>query len=468
MRQRKSANLILVLLMCVGRTACLSGSMRGWLTTGDHTILLRQLPTIYGRTGGGSGVHISVDRNKRYQTMEGFGAALTSSAAYVIHNSPEYDEIVNELFSPYAGIGISYIRLPMGASDIQAEAPYTYADTPYDFNLDHFSIQKDRQFILPVIKKALRVNPTLKIVGTPWTAPAWMKNTNRLQGGQLKWDANVNEAYAKYFVKFIQSYQNEGINITAVTVQNEPLNGNNQYPTMEMSWQQESEFVKHHLGPMFRSNNIKTKILIYDHNWDNIDYANNILNDHETSQYVSGVAWHCYAGDKNAPLQVHNSHPNVDMYFTECSGGDWATDFSGNLMWNTATLFIAQPRAWTKTVLLWNLALDENHGPHVQTNGGCKTCRGALTVNSHGGYTKEVEFYLIGHLSKFVKPGAVRIDSSTGQNTNTVAFQNPDGSVAVLIQNSDSSSHDVTIQVNNDGRSYTYNMPGHAIATFVL
>ncbi|XP_052079907.1 uncharacterized protein LOC127718046 [Mytilus californianus] len=441
------------------------------LTTGDQSKKLSQENDLYPLHDNNNLPQININKNQRYQTMEGFGAGLSNSAASVIYHSPKRHEIMRQLFSSTGGIGVSYIRITMGGSDFQAVPPYTYDDMPNgqtDFQMNHFSIQKDREFFIPIIKEALSLNPSLKIVATPWSPPAWMKSTNTLYGGDFHqdWDGKYQQALSLYFVKFIQAYKAEGIDINAITIQNEPRLQTSGYPTMTMSWQIQRDLIKWHMGPLFRQNNINTKILILDHNWDLHEYPENILRDNDATQYVGGVAWHCYAGDKSEPERLHSKFSNIDQYFTECSGYAGSPNFKGNLVWNFDNLFLQQPRVWAKTVLFWNIALDQNHGPRVQVQ-GCKDCRGVITVYSGSDrYQKEVEYYIIGHLTKVVKTQAVRIDSTDNVNgLRSVAFENPLGTIAVVVLNTQDQSKQFALNFN--GVRYSYNLPGKSVASFL-
>ena len=357
----------------------------------------------------------------------------------------------------------------MGGTDFQAVEPYTYDDLQScqenDFNMVSFSIQKDQDFIIPIIKQALSINPSLKIMATPWTAPAWMKTTNSLFGGEFRQGSNYQQAYATYFVKFIQAYQNEGIQIDAITVQNEPKHSDNSYPTMLLSWEAERDIIKNYLGPAFSQNGINTKIIIYDHNWDDTSYAGNILSDSGAAQFIAGSAWHCYGGNHDTPGNFHNQHPTKDIYFTECSGGGWAPDF--NIVWGSRIISIGQTRNWAKTALYWNLALDDNHGPKVGV-GGCSNCFGLITTHSNGDTTKKPEYYIIGHMSKFVSPGAVRLDTPAygWDDVHSVAFQNPDGSIAIVVLNP-RNYMDQDFYIEIDGQQYQYTLPRESVATFV-
>jgi glucosylceramidase len=438
-----------------------------WLTTGDgHTKLQRQ-PDISLTPGTGSNsLQIQVDESIEYQQMDGFGAALTDSSAWLISNTLDVTQttnLMNKLFSPTEGIGISYLRLPMGASEFVTSTHYTYDDLPpglTDTDLVSFSIAPDRAYIIPILRQARSVNPQLKLMASPWSAPAWMKSPETLYGGSLR--PVYYGVYATYFVKFIQAYQAEGIPIDAVTVQNEPHHTDGSYPTMRMEASEQVDFVADYLGPAFDQAGIRTKILTWDHNWDEPAYALEVLSDSRARRYAAGSAWHCYAGAPGAQTSVYEAHPDKNIYFTECTGGDWDTDFVSVLVWNLRNLFIGAVRHWAKTVLLWNLALDENHGPH---NGGCDNCRGVVTIHPDGTADYSVEYYIIGHLSKFVTPGAHRIASNMydGQ-IETIAFRNPNGSKVLIVLNSDTTS--LPVDVNWSARHFSYDLPAQSVATF--
>jgi glucosylceramidase len=439
-----------------------------WVTTGDGTEKLNhRAGTSFSPGTGSNPVQIQVDEDTRYQQMDGFGAAVTDSAAWVISHTlsiEQRDLLMNKLFSPEDGIGINYVRLPMGASDFVTSTHYTYDDMPpgqSDPDLAFFSIAHDRAYILPILRQAKGINPQLRFMSSPWSASAWMKSSETLYGGSLKTD--YYPAYADYFVRFVQQYQDDGISIDAVTVQNEPHHADDSYPTMWMEWFDQADFIKDYLAPAFDEGGIaNTKILVWDHNWDEPDYPLDILNDAEAKAYVAGSAWHCYAGTPDAQTLVHEAHPDKDIYFTECTGGEWDTDFASVFVWNFRNLFIGAIRHWAKTVLLWNLALDENHGPHI---GGCDNCRGVATIYQDGMVEYNVEYYIIGHLSKFVVPGAYRIASTMhDRQIETVAFQNPDGSKVLVVLNS--SSDPVGFDVQWRGQYFSYDLPMQSVVTF--
>jgi glucosylceramidase len=462
--------LTLVLAMPVHTpSATAVGIVDVWLTTGDQNKLQHSYVPLY--PGNGSNLlKIQVNENITYQQIEGFGAALTDSAAWVISTALDVTQthtLLNKLFSPSEGIGISYLRLPMGASDFVTSTHYTYDDLPpgeIDPDLDFFSIAHDQAYIIPILRQARSINPQLRFMGSPWSAPAWMKSPETLYGGSLQ--PGYYQAYANYFVRFIQAYEAEGVSIQSITIQNEPHCTSVTYPTMWMEPEQQAEFIKHYLGPAFGDAGItNTKILIWDGNWDEPGFPVEILEDSDARAYVAGSAWHCYAGTPDAQTAVHEIHPDKDIFFTECTGGEWDTDFASVLVWNFQNLFIGAVRNWAKVALLWNLALDENHGPH---NGGCDDCRGIVTVHRGSGEVEyNVEYYIIGHLSKFVDPGAHRVESDhLPEKLESFASQNPDGSIVLVVLNPGTSSGSLSFDVLWSGQHFSYSLDTQSVATF--
>ncbi len=440
-----------------------------WVTMPDKSLLLeRQEDVSFGRAADPETLTVAVDDGVRYQRMEGFGASLTDSSAWLIANrlsERQREELMKLLFDHEAGIGISYLRLPMGASDF-ALGLYSYNDMPQgeaDPELSRFSIEHDRAYVVPLLKQALAINPELSLMASPWSPPGWMKTSDSLIGGNLRPDSY--EAFARYFVKFLEAYRDEGVPIGAITLQNEPHHVPSDYPGMRMNAEEQTLLVKKHVGPALREAGLATDIVIWDHNWDETYYPLAVLNDPEAKEFVAGTAFHGYAGQVEAQSRLHEAHPDKGIYFTESSGGEWATDFGANVRWDMQTLIIGATRNWAKTVLKWNLALDENHGPKL---GGCQDCRGVVTIGqSTGEATLNEEYYAFGHASKFVRAGAYRIESDSHGNESieTTAFLNPDGSLVLIALNSSAVSLD--FQVKWRERAYAYTLPAGAAATFV-
>ncbi len=477
-----SVLLIPLFLFSTGLTACSKNdkpkpgepvqgnSVKSWITTGDQTKLLAEnSETLFLDNIPAGMAVLRLDTAFTMQEVEGYGAALTGSSAWLINRklTPQTRQaLLNELFDPEAGIGISYLRLTMGASDFSL-SDFTYNDLPAgqtDFGLEQFSLSQDREDVIPVMKEILQIAPDLKILGSPWSPPAWMKTNGKLAGGRLR--ADCYPVYADYFVRYIRAMKEEGIAIDAVTVQNEPLHFTANYPCMQMQVNEQLQFIKSNLGPVFEAEGITAKIITYDHNWDRPDYPITILDDPEARKYVAGSAFHAYAGDVSAMGTVHQVHPDKALYFTEISGGAWATDFAGNLMWNMRNIFIGTARNWSKNALLWNLALDENYGPQ---NNGCGNCRGVITINSvTGEITRNEEYYAIAHFSKFVRPGAQRVSGNLPQSAGdagVVAFQNTDGSKVMIAANY--SNEAVRFAVEQGQRIFTVNLPARSVTTYL-
>lgn len=441
-----------------------------WLTTADLRQHLDREGNVSFSTGSGSDViRITVDENKTYQQMTGFGASFTDASAWLVYNKlnkGQRDQLMKMLFDPKQGIGLSFLRQPMGASDLTlpSSGEYSYDDMPKgqtDPDLTHFSIQHDEAYIIPVLKQALQINPNLKIMATPWSPPGWMKSTDSMEGGTLNTDAYG--PYANYFVKFIQAYQAQGIPIYAVTVQNEPLYQPVGYPGMSMPADQEANFIANYLAPAFAKNHITTKILGYDHNWDQPAYPTTLLSDANTNAALAGTAWHCYAGAVEVQTQVQNTYPNKDTYETECSGGQWE---GNNGLAGTMNLLVGATRNWARTVVRWGMALEPNGEPNLGTGAACTQCRGIVSIDQNSGkVTYNGDYYGLGQASKFLQPGAVRIDSSAGSNgVMDVAFKNPDGSKVLVVYNSAASSQRFDVQWG--GQTFAYTLPEGAAATF--
>ena len=446
------------------------GEVGVWLTTGDKVKLLNHEGVLELReTQTGTWPVVEVDTAQTFQVMHGFGAALTGSSAYLVQkemNATTRDEVLKNLFDPIDGIGISYVRLTMGASDFSL-SDFTYDDMPAgqtDFQLNNFSLSRDVEDVVPVMQQVLSIQPDLKIMGSPWSPPAWMKTNGSLKGGKLK--PECYSVYADYFVKYVQAMEANGIGVTSVTPQNEPLHFTAGYPCLDMSAGEQLDFIRNHLGPKFQAAGLNTKIIVYDHNWDVTDYAITILNDPVARQFVSGSAFHAYAGDVTAMSTVHYAHPDKELYFTEVSGGAWATNFKDNLMWYMRNIFIGTAQNWSTTSMMWNLVLDQQYGPK---NNGCSNCRGVLTYHTQTDQvTYNEEYYSIGHFSKFVRPGAVRISASRPaelSDVGIVAFRNMDGTKAMVACNYSNASKTFTLKQGD--RFVNYTLPATAVVTLV-
>ena len=454
------STMLLILVGCQ-KKSIQSYTFTPYLTAGDKSALLQEGISIQTDEANPSIYKITVDTKKKYQTIDGFGAAMSESAAYVLSSLSETkrNEVMEALFGE-SGIGIDFVRIPMGASDF-ALNNYTYNDltSGTDLTLEQFSIQRDLLYVVPRLQQALALNPDLKLMGSPWSAPAWMKSPQKLNGGSL--NPIYHAAYADYFVKFIEAYDALGLPIYAITPQNEPLHETSGYPSMLMTVAQQINFLKV-LGPKFEENQIDTKIIGYDHNWDNTFYPQALLNNEDIKPYLDGVAFHCYAGSYTAQQTIQTNHPDRDIWFTECSGGRWATNFGSNISWNLENVFLGSLNYGSRSVLLWNLALDTQDGPQ---NGGCTNCRGVVTVNDNDTYTLNEEYYMIGHFSKFIDKDARRVDAkSTSPNLLTGAYLNPDGSLVIVAHNK--TNADMLIQVDINGHLFNYSLKRMSTVTF--
>lgn len=468
-----------------------------WLTTVDRTQLLtEQAPVAFGDAHS-TAPTVVVDPELTFQTMDGFGASITDSTASVLYGLTEdaRDRVLRDLFDPAAGIGLSMLRQPIGSSDFTAEPTHYSLDDVLpgetDYALDAFSIARDEARILPLLRRAKEMNPALTIMATPWSPPGWMKTRDSLVGGALIDDQRVYNAYADYLVRFVRAYADAGVPVDYLTVQNEPQNRTpDGYPGMAMPVAQQARVIEA-LGPRLAAVSPATKILGYDHNWSTheADIANTPPGEDPETDYpaellqtpaaawLAGTAYHCYSGDPAAQTVLQKRFPDKGVWFSECSGSHGVGDpaervFRDTLTWHARTITVGVPRNWAKSVVTWNLALDENGGPH---NGGCGTCTGLLTVRS--GITDDTaveqnaEYFTVGHLAKFVHPGAVRIASTSfgtpswnGQVTD-VAFRNPDGSTVLVAHNENDDPR--TFAVAQGSKSFEYTLPGGALATFV-
>ena len=430
-----------------------------WITKADSSVLLQKQAPLSFDTISNSFPSIIVDSTTSYQTIQGFGYALTGGSAYVINklDASTKNNLLHELFGNDANsIGVNYLRISIGSSDLDATV-FSYDEVAGDTALSHFSLSKDEIDLIPLLKQIIAVNPNIKIIATPWSAPVWMKENNSSVGGSLL--PKYYNVYANYFVKYIQSMKAEGITINAITPQNEPLYGGNN-PSMVVTAEEERDFIKNNLGPAFKNNNIDTKIVVYDHNCDRPDYPMTILSDADAAKYVDGSAFHLYGGDISALSTVHKTYPNKNLYFTEqWTGGN--ESFSSNLTWHIKNVIIGTVKNWGCVALEWNLASDANFQPH--TNGGCDECKGALTISNN--VTRNASYYIIAHVAKFVPAGSVRIASTEATRITSVAFKTPQGKKVLIALNEGSSAASFNIQYKNKLAAVT--IPPNTVATYV-
>jgi len=406
---------------------------------------------------------IEMDVNKSFQSMEGFGFALTGGSAGLINALPVKQKmaLLNEIFG-YGkdNLGVSYIRISIGASDLDNHV-FSYDDLQKgetDSLLLKFNLNQDTIHLIPLLKIALKINPSLKIMASPWSPPTWMKTNGASMGGHLL--KKYYATYANYFIKYIKAMQNYGIPISSITLQNEPEHAGNN-PSLLMDVQEQTNFLVNYIGPQFKAAHIKTEVILYDHNADHPNYPIAILNNANAKNYASGTAFHLYLGNEAALSEVHNAHPNKKIIFTEQWTGAKG-DFGGDLMWHLEHIVIGTINNWSTAVIEWNLAADASFNPH--TPGGCAECKGAFTIEDNV-ITRNVSYYIIGHASKYIPVGSKRIYTSTNsENIKTTAFMLPNGKKAVIIVNTGAIQK---IKLLENKNQLLLEMPAQSVSTIV-
>ena len=469
--------------------------IEAWVTTPDRSELFNKQdkPVQFndGRRGLG-GLTITVDDGMQMQTVVGFGFAMTGGSAELMMkmSQSERTKLLNELFrTDENNIGVSYIRMTIGSSDLNSFV-FSYDDLEEgetDEKLEKFNLAQDLNDVIPVMKEVLAINPDIKIMASPWSAPTWMKTNGKIKGGNLR--KEYYSVYALYFVKYIQAMKEHGIKIDAITVQNEPLNSNNT-PSMPMIASDQLEFIKDHLGPAFEKANIKTKIVLFDHNLDRIDYPLTILNDPDAAKFVDGSGFHHYGGELSAMSVMHIAHPEKNLYFTEQMVVERLGSPNIEIASQVKRLIVGAMGNWSRNVILWNFAADPLNDPHTD-DGGCSMCQGAVTIDKDE-VTKNLAYYTIAHASKFVRPGSVRISSTqkgdkiisltedeerrgtgamrVGISENydifpNVAFRTPDGKIVLIVVNDSSNSNFFRIKYH--GKFANVRLQPGAVGTYV-
>jgi glucosylceramidase len=439
--------------------------VRSYRSTSDLSSSLEEQPALaLTLTSSTSPFTITVNDSERFQTMDGFGVSMTEGSAWLLHDrmSPAMSrDVMTKLFDPSNGIGLSFLRLPIGSTDLSLNH-YSYDDMPagqQDPELRHFSTAHDEAYVFPVMREALKLNPAITVMATPWSPPGWMKTHDSMVGGSLREDDM--SAYAEYMVRSLQSFKKAGIPVKYLTVQNEPLHETEDFPGTLMLADQQKRLIGRYLGPDLRQAGLQTQLLAYDHNWDHPEYPIEVLSDSAAAPFMSGSALHCYGGEASGQSVVHDRFPDKGIWMTECSGGTWQKKAP---LVVTAHLLIDSTRNWAKAVALWGIVLDTDHNPHA---GGCGTCRGLVTLDTKQmsvSYTGD--FYALAQASKFVHPGATRINSSSfkSESLESVAFQNPDGSIALLVLNDRSET--AKFDVNWSAKTFHASLAPGALATY--
>jgi glucosylceramidase len=434
-----------------------------WLTDPKSGILFEKNPEML--KPGQEPQTITIDIESRFQSMDGFGFTLSQgSAQHILQMSDSArNSLLLELFGNEANsIRINYLRLSVAASDLN-EFPFSYNDLEdsmaVDPELENFSLSYDTLDVIPVLKMILAINPKIKLMASPWSPPKWMKDNKDSRGGSLL--EEFEPAYAQYLVKYIQAMEAEGINIDALTIQNEPLHpGNN--PSLLMLPEQQARFIGKYLGPAFLESGIETKIVVYDHNADRPDYPISVMSDSLANPFIDGSAFHLYGGEIEALSEVHRAFPNKNIYFTE----QWVGapgNLEGDIPWHVKNLLIGAPRNWAKTVLEWNLSSNPSLTPHTD-RGGCDRCLGAVTIDGDQ-VTRNPAYYVIAHASKFVDEGSVRIESNSIEGLPNVAYQTPSGKRVLIVLNDSSAS--IAFQVKEGKTQFSTNLNPGSTGTWV-
>ena len=479
-----SALLAIVLSACSGthttgeNTTSQQADVTIYTTTGDRSQNLQRSSLTFASEADTAGHSIRLHQEQHYQTMDGFGAAITGSSAYNLLKMDEADrkKFLTETFSTTEGYGQSYIRIAIGCSDFSL-SEYTLNDEP---GMEHFALQEEEtKYVIPVLKEILAINPNIKILGSPWTPPRWMKVNNLTDlapydswtGGHL--NPKYYQDYGTYFVKWIQAMEAAGVPIYAVTPQNEPLNHKNS-ASMLMFWTEQRDFVKTALGPKLKEAGLQTKIYAFDHNYnydnmpDQADYPVEIYKDAEAAAYFAGAAYHNYGGNREELIDIHNKAPEKELIFTETSIGTWndGQNLDRRLIEDMQEVGLGTINNWSKAVIVWNLMLDSDRGPNRE--GGCKTCYGAVDIQapSYKEISRNSHYYVISHLSAVVQPGAVRIGSEGLQDADVMysAFKNPDGSLALVLVNAKKESYKLNV---SDGKhQFSYEVPARSVVSY--
>jgi glucosylceramidase len=459
---KRLAMLLVVALLTFFQPAWTQSAAKVWLTTLDKTALLSPQPSLPFSSNPASDIPSIVITDSVRQTIDGFGFALTGGSAQHLMNmsAPERRKLLSELFGRGQDqVGISYLRVSIGASDLN-DRVFSYNDLPAgqtDVPLAHFDLNQDKKDVIPILKQILAINPVIKILGSPWSAPVWMKTNHNIQGGKLQ--KQYYDVYARYFVKYIQAMKKEGITIDAITLQNEPFNNGNT-PSMQMFAKEQALFIRQYVGPLFKQQGIKTKIILYDHNCDAPEYAISILTETATSPYVDGSGFHLYAGPVTAMSKVHNAFPDKGLYFTEMMAVN-RREF--NIAAPTDRIVIGATRNWSRNVILWNLAANSANQPHTG-NGGCSMCQGAVTIDGDS-VQRNLAYYTIAHASKFVPPLSVRLQSNESDSVSNVAFKTPQGTIVTIVANK--IGHQQSFTITHHQQQVRYSLNRGDVATFV-
>jgi glucosylceramidase len=409
---------------------------------------------------------VRVDVQKRFQTIEGFGGAFTESAAHTFYkmNPEKRAEILKAYFDPTTGNGYSLCRTHINSCDFSL-GNYAYTEVPGDVELQNFTIERDRRALIPMIKEAVgKAGKPINLLASPWSPPAWMKTNGQMNhGGKLK--PEYRQAWANYMVRFVQEYEREGLSIWGITVQNEPL-ATQVWDSCIYTGEEERDFVRDYLGPALKKAGLaeRVKLLIWDHNRDLLyERARVVYEDPAAAQYVWGAAFHWYVGDHFDNVQLtHDAYPDKKLIFSEGSqeGGPH------HEVWDVGERYgqsmIQDLNHWTTAWIDWNLLLDQRGGPNHVGN----YCSAPVMADyAKGTLYYHTSYYYIGHVTRFVRPGAQRvISASTLDELETTAFLNPDGKVAVIVMNRTNQPCKFSLRYNN--QFALTDSPAHSMSTY--
>ena len=398
---------------------------------------------------------VVVDAGRTYQSILGLGASLEHATCYNIARLPEDQRaaVVERLVDPDTGIGMNLMRLCIGTSDFAPQPYYTYDDLPEgatDPELEQFSIEKDRAYLLPVIRLALRKNPDLRFFASPWSPPGWMKSTGKLGGGRML-DEHF-APYARYFARYIAAYREEGVPVHAVTVQNEPHMVHPGYPTCLWRAEQQRDFIRDHLGPELRRAGLDTRIWCWDHNWNEVAFPKTVLSDAQAAQYVDGTGFHLYEGKVEAQTVLHEAFPEKHIYFTE--GSTFRT--------RGAIEIIDILRNWARSYNAWVILLDHERQPNSGPHHASPTC---IMLREDGSLDYRYDYYMYGQFMKFIPRGAVRIGTpDCGRRFAHIAFRTPDERIVLVVANADREAR--AFKVAWKKTAFSTSLPARAVGTY--
>lgn len=454
-------------------------SAQSWASTADgsHKLSSYDAPVLGAGNPGISDWKFSIKESSKKQLIKGFGAAVTDGTVVAFNKLPANTrtQLLKDLTTS-SGINFNLMRHTIASSDLSDDPAYSFADNgnQADPSLQSFNLG-DRGIAMASMLAEMKNNQgNMTILGSPWSPPGWMKLNRKIIGttNQNNLDHQYEDAYAQYFVKYINEFEKRGAHIDAITLQNEPLNSKALMPTMYIFADESGRLVRDNVGPALKNAGLNTQIWAFDHNTQDYDYPQTVLK--TAGQYTNTAAWHCYSGnDPNnwAPLtRFHNEFPTADQYMTECWTAKGITDWQHTSNFNMLPL-----QNWANGIIAWALGSYTNGGPALSGSDNCHQCTGLVTVNPDSKtYTKEVDYYMMGQYSKFMPKGARVVDGTgsyifdDGSGMLSVATVNPDNTRTVVIQNR--YDHDMFVQVSTEreGSSWNARVPGSSTTTWVL